>query len=98
MANSEQIDLEHLSRLARIELSEAEKATYSGQLQAILGFFGELQQVDVAGIEPMAHPFDVSGPLRPDEPAQPWAPARALSNAPQAREDQVVVPKVVEDA
>lgn len=92
------IDIEKLAALARIHLSDEEKAAFAGQVSDILGFFQKLQEVDVEGIEPMSHPFDVAGPLREDVPVTPWEPARALKNAPAARHDQVVVPKVVEDA
>lgn len=84
--------------LARIQLTEEEKEAYSGQLADILGFFQELQEVDVAGIRPMAHPFDAEAQLREDVAGDPWPAQRSLSNAPSARENQIVVPKVVEDA
>jgi len=84
--------------LARIHLTGEEKAELAGQVSDILGFFQKLQEVDVEGIEPMTHPFDVAGPLRDDVPGSPWKPARALKNAPASRNDQIVVPKVVEDA
>ena len=98
MEERPEIDIEKLSKLARINLTPAEKAAFSPQLSDILGFFQQLQQVDVEGIPPMAHPFDVEAPLREDVAAEPWEPARSLSNAPAMRDDQVVVPKVVEDA
>lgn len=98
MQERPEIDIEKLCRLARLNLSPAEKEAFSGQLSDILGFFQKLQQVDVEGIPPMAHPFEVEAPLRDDIAAEPWEPARSLSNAPATRDNQVVVPKVVEDA
>jgi aspartyl-tRNA(Asn)/glutamyl-tRNA(Gln) amidotransferase subunit C len=98
MQERPEVDIEKLAMLSRIQLTDAEKATYSTQLADILGFFQKLQEVDVSGIAPMAHPFDAEAPLRDDVPAEPWAAARSLANAPASREDQVVVPKVVEDA
>jgi aspartyl-tRNA(Asn)/glutamyl-tRNA(Gln) amidotransferase subunit C len=90
--------MEHLAMLARLELSPAERQTYASQLQQILGYFRQLQQVDVADVEPMAHPFEAVAPLREDRPHAPWAPERSLANAPAQRDNQIVVPKVVEDA
>ena len=84
--------------MARIRLTEAEKAAFATQVADILGFFRKLQEVDVSGIQPMAHPFEAAAPLRKDDPGEPWDPARAMANAPAVRENQVVVPKVVEDA
>ncbi|MEX0322223.1 MAG: Asp-tRNA(Asn)/Glu-tRNA(Gln) amidotransferase subunit GatC [Puniceicoccaceae bacterium] len=98
MQERPEVDIDKLAMLSRIQLTEEEKAAFSGQLSDILGFFQKLQEVDVEGIAPMAHPFDAEAPLREDEAAEPWAPERALSNAPASRENQVIVPKVVEDA
>lgn len=93
-----EIDIEKLADLARIRLTDAEKAAYSQQLADILGFFQQLQAVDVGGIEPMAHPFEAEAPLRPDEAVEGWPAERALANAPEQKDSQLVVPKVVEEA
>lgn len=98
MQDRPEIDIEKLAMLARIELSEEEKTALSAQVADILGFFQKLQEVDVSGITPMAHPFEAAAPLREDEAAESWKPERSLANAPASRDNQVVVPKVVEDA
>lgn len=98
MEQNAPVDMEKLAMLARIRLTDAEKTAFSAQVTGILGFFQTLQSVDVTGIAPMAHPFEAEAPLRDDRPGEPWTAARALRNAPAARDDQIVVPKVVEDA
>jgi aspartyl-tRNA(Asn)/glutamyl-tRNA(Gln) amidotransferase subunit C len=98
MSQRPEVDIEKLADLSRIQLTEEEKAAFSSQLADILGFFQKLQEVDVSGIEPMAHPFEVQGPMREDVAGDPWNPGLALKNAPAQRDNQVVVPKVVEDA
>ena len=98
MVERPEVDIEKLAMLARIQLSEEEKTAFSGQLADILGFFQKLQEVDVEGIEPMAHPFEAQGPMREDIAGEGWSAERSLLNAPAKRNDQVVVPKVVEDA
>ena len=98
MQERPEVDIDKLAALSRIRLTEAEKAAYAGQLADILGFFRKLQEVDVEGIRPMAHPFEAQGPMREDIPSPPWKVERSLQNAPAQRENQVVVPKVVEDA
>ena len=98
MQEPPEVDIDKLAMLARIHLTDEEKAAFAGQVSDILGFFQRLQEVDVEGIEPMAHPFEASALLREDAPVMPWKPARALKNAPAARDEQVIVPKVVEDA
>ena len=78
------------------ELSDKEKETYAAQLGDILGFFRKLDSVDITGIEPMAHAFPVSNVWDDDEVREPFTPERALMNAPAVRDNQIVVPKVVE--
>lgn len=92
------MDMEQLALLARMELTEQEKAEYGQQVGEILGFFRQLQAVDVTGVEPMAHPFAVPAPMREDVAGAAWPVERGLGNAAAQREDQVVVPKVVEEA
>jgi len=92
------IDIDQLATLSRIQLTGEEKAAFSAQLSDILGFFQKLQEVDVSTTPPMAHPFEASPPLREDIASSPWESSRALLNAPASRDEQIVVPKVVEDA
>jgi aspartyl-tRNA(Asn)/glutamyl-tRNA(Gln) amidotransferase subunit C len=60
-------DVERIAHLARLQLSEAELASYSVQLQAIVTFVDQLQAVDTAGIEPMVHAIELSNVLAADE-------------------------------
>ena len=98
MQDRPEVDIEKLAMLSRIQLTDEEKTAFSGQIADIIGFFQKLQEVDVTDIAPMAHPFDAEAPLREDVAGEPWKAARSLGNAPASREEQVVVPKVVEDA
>jgi aspartyl-tRNA(Asn)/glutamyl-tRNA(Gln) amidotransferase subunit C len=92
------INIDKLATLARIHLSSEEKAELADQIPQIVAFFDQLQKADVSGVSPMAHPFEVEPQLRKDVEEKPWSSARALSNAPAAKDSQIVVPKVVEDA
>lgn len=98
MSSKPNVDIEHLSRLARLELTEAEKGSFSRQLPEIVAWFDKLLEVDVEGIEPFAHPFEQSAAPREDLAGKPWAVERLEEMAPQHRNQQVVVPKVVEEA
>ncbi|MBC2593063.1 Asp-tRNA(Asn)/Glu-tRNA(Gln) amidotransferase subunit GatC [Ruficoccus amylovorans] len=95
---SEKIDIEYVARLARIDLTDEEKRTFTSQLEDILAYVDKLNQVDVSGVEPMAHAFSLENVLDDDEPGQPLPVEQALRNAPAQRDNQIVVPKVVEDA
>ena len=60
-------DVTHIARLARIELSEAEKDTFEGELSAILDFVAKLSEVDTANVEPMAGGTELTNVMREDE-------------------------------
>jgi aspartyl-tRNA(Asn)/glutamyl-tRNA(Gln) amidotransferase subunit C len=91
------MDIDHIARLARIDLTDAEKAQFGAQLDSILDYFERIQQVDVDGIEPTAHAFAVENVWRTDDEPGPTLPVEVLRKmAPAERDNEVVVPKVVE--
>ena len=97
MAETPHIDIDYVANLARMELSDDEKARLGGQLDDILGYFEKLNAVDVEGVEPMAHAHKVFNVWREgDEPGETYDPEVLTKMAPEQRENQVVVPKVVE--
>ena len=97
MPDSASIDMDHLTKLARIALSEEEKARFGGELGTILNYFDQLKSVDVSGVEPSAHAFPVYNVLREDVPGPSLDVEMLLRIAPQSRDRQVVVPRVVDD-
>ncbi|MGJ3241914.1 MAG: Asp-tRNA(Asn)/Glu-tRNA(Gln) amidotransferase subunit GatC [Opitutales bacterium] len=98
MPETGNIDIDYVARLARIALTDEEKVRYAAQLGDVLAHFERLQAIDVSGVEPTAHTFPVVNVWQEDEPTQPFAPEEALRNAPRQRDNQIVVPKVIEDA
>ena len=92
------IDVRYVANLARLELSDAEVATFQVQLDAILGYVEKLSQLDVSGIEASAHAVPVFGRMRSDEPHESLPHAAVLQNAPDQSQGQFRVPKVVADA
>lgn len=90
-------EVEHIARLARLELSDAEKEEYTGQLNEILHFVEKLNQLDTTGIEPTAHAIRVQNVFRPDAVHPSMDPEAALSNAPERRDNYFKVPKILED-
>tara|TARA_B100001093_G_C26795479_1_gene1000872 strand:- start:578 stop:871 length:294 start_codon:yes stop_codon:yes gene_type:complete len=97
MSEKTEIDINYVAELARIELSETDKEKLSGQLKDILVYFEKLNQVDVTGIEPMAHAHKVQNIWREGDQAGPVFSQSVLNKmAPESRDNQVVVPKVVE--
>src|SRR5262249_36769905 len=72
-----------IAHLARLELSDAELATMTRQLGAILDYVAQLQQVDTEGVEPLAHALDVHNVFREDVPAPSLPAGQALANPPR---------------
>lgn len=92
------VDIDYVAGLARIQLTEEEKATFSEQLHEVLEHFKKLQEIDVEAIEPTAHAFPSFNIWQEDTPAEAFTPEEALRNAPAQRQNQIVVPKVIDDA
>jgi len=72
----------HVARLARLALTDEEVERFRGQLNAILDAVGKVSELDLAGVEPTAHPLDLSNVLAEDEPHVSLSPEDALANAP----------------
>ena len=97
MSEESDMDIDYVANLARIELSSQEKEKFQGQLGDVLKYFEKLQEVDIKGVEPTAHAFPRFNVWDEDQSVDGFTAEEALSNAPKARNDQVVVPKVVEE-
>ncbi|MEM1084978.1 MAG: Asp-tRNA(Asn)/Glu-tRNA(Gln) amidotransferase subunit GatC [Verrucomicrobiota bacterium] len=95
---TDHIDVRYVAGLARLELSDEECATFQPQLDAILRYAESLGGLDVAGIEPTAHPVPVFDVMREDEPGTSLPQEALLRNAPDQSQQQVRVPKVIADA
>ncbi len=88
--------VERVARLARLELDPDELDRYGRQLGAILDYVAALQELDLAGVEPLARAAEESSVFREDVPRPPLARPEALKNAPERTDDFFVVPRVVE--
>jgi aspartyl-tRNA(Asn)/glutamyl-tRNA(Gln) amidotransferase subunit C len=89
-------EVRKVAELARLELSPEEQETLTTQLRAVLEYVNQLQQVNTDGVEPLAHPLEVSNVFRADE-LQPSLPVdAALANAPKRSGDFYSVPAVFE--
>lgn len=90
------IDINHVAKLARLDLGPDEQAKYEKQLASILGYIDQLKTLDVTGVEPLAHAGDFANVFRADEPKPSLPTVEALANAPEQAGGSFVVPKVVE--
>ncbi|MEX0591165.1 MAG: Asp-tRNA(Asn)/Glu-tRNA(Gln) amidotransferase subunit GatC [Xanthobacteraceae bacterium] len=85
-----------IAHLARIAVREGEIEHLRGEINAILGWVEQLQEVNVEGVEPMTSVTPMQLKMRKDEVTDGGDPERVLANAPQTEEGYFVVPKVVE--
>jgi aspartyl-tRNA(Asn)/glutamyl-tRNA(Gln) amidotransferase subunit C len=86
----------HIAGLARLSLSPSEVALFSEQLGKILEYVRQLERVDLAGVEPLAHPLPVVNVLRDDEPHACFDAETALRNAPARADDFFKVPAILD--
>ena len=88
-------DVRKVAKLARLDLDEQHLSRFTGQLESILGYVAKIGEVDITGVEPMAHAVPLANVLREDvvEPALPVD--KVLQNAPESDGPFFKVPKVI---
>ena len=85
-----------IARLARIRLEDDEVPRLQGELNGILGWIEQLNEVNVDGVEPLTGGAQIALRLRADVVTDGGYPERVLSNAPDRAGSFYAVPKVVE--
>lgn len=88
--------VKRVAHLARIAVDETEVAKLQGELNSILGFVEQLNEVDVSGVEPMTSVTPMKMKMRADVVSDGGYPERIVANAPMTEDNYFVVPKVVE--
>jgi aspartyl-tRNA(Asn)/glutamyl-tRNA(Gln) amidotransferase subunit C len=91
-----EIDIEHVARLARLELTDDEKARLREELGAILEHAAKIGEVATADVRPTASAIPRSNVLRPDEVTPSMSVEDVLANAPDREDDRFRVPRIVE--
>ena len=91
-----QMDLQQVVKLARIELTPTEQECLGPQLEEILKYVEKLKELDVEGIEPMAHAVPLTNVTRADEVRPSLPHGEAMRNAPRTANGLFIVPKIVE--
>ena len=96
MASISQKEVEHVAQLARLELTEAEKTRFAGQLSQILTYVDQLQVVSTEGVPLTSSIAKETTMLREDIRKECLSRDQALSNAPEAIEGFFAVPAILE--
>jgi aspartyl-tRNA(Asn)/glutamyl-tRNA(Gln) amidotransferase subunit C len=89
-------EVEHVSRLARLALSEQELDSLTGEMDAILDYVEQLNALDTVEIVPTAHAVPMENAFREDTVQAGFTPSQALSNAPDAVAGAFRVRRVIE--
>ena len=90
-------DVEHIAKLARLEFTDEEKATFTHQLNAILAYVEQLNTLDTSTVEPLSHVIELDNAFREDVLRPGLTQEEALKNAPVKTEKFFKVPKVIGD-
>ncbi|MEI5680336.1 MULTISPECIES: Asp-tRNA(Asn)/Glu-tRNA(Gln) amidotransferase subunit GatC [unclassified Mesorhizobium] len=88
--------VKRVAHLARIAVTEEDAERMTGELNAILGFVEQLNEVDVSGVEPMTSVTPMAMRKREDIVTDGNKAADIVANAPVTDENFFLVPKVVE--
>lgn len=91
-------EIQHIAKLARLELTDEELKKYGGQLSAVLNYIDQLKEVGVKGVEPTAQVTGMENVLR-DDKVKDWDEAEieaALKDAPEREGRFIKVKRVIE--
>ncbi len=89
-------NIDYITKLARLELTDEEKAEMGPQLSKVIEYVESLNSLNVDDIEATSHPFPMDNVVRDDTPGESLSQDEALMNAPHKGNGLFVVPKIVE--
>ena len=90
-------DVEHVARLARLELAPGDKERMRRELDSILSYIDKLRAVDTEGVEPTSHAVPLTNVMREDVTRPSFPQSDMLANAPERSGDFFRVPKIIEE-
>lgn len=88
-------DVLHVAELARLSLRPEEIETFTRQLNDILAYVEQLQQLNTQGVSPLTHVIPMANVFREDEVQPGLSRDQALTNAPAREADSFLVPRVI---
>jgi aspartyl-tRNA(Asn)/glutamyl-tRNA(Gln) amidotransferase subunit C len=92
----DQAQVQHVARLSRLHVSDAELSHFTGQLAQVLDYVHKLSELDVEHVEPLTTAIDMTNVLREDAEQAGLDVEQTLNNAPDRSEAYFKVPKVLE--
>jgi aspartyl-tRNA(Asn)/glutamyl-tRNA(Gln) amidotransferase subunit C len=91
-------DVAHVAGLARLHLSDEELDLFTGQLASVLDHAADVASLDLAGVEPTAHPLPISNVFRSDEVRPSLDRDELLGQAPSVEDHRFRVPRILGEA
>jgi aspartyl-tRNA(Asn)/glutamyl-tRNA(Gln) amidotransferase subunit C len=88
--------VKHVAHLARLAITEEEAEKFTKQLDAIISFAEQLNELDTEGVKPTSHVLDMKNVLREDKPEKGLSQEEVLKNAPEHENGQFKVPSILE--
>lgn len=89
-------EIERVALLARLHLTDDEKARFNKELDSILGYMDKLNQLDTAQVKPFTHALEAANAFRPDRVTNHPDAEALLANAPDRDATFFKVPKIIE--
>jgi aspartyl-tRNA(Asn)/glutamyl-tRNA(Gln) amidotransferase subunit C len=89
-------EVAYVANLARLSFTEEEEGRFTSQLNDILLYMDQLNEIDTAGVEPLTHAIAQKNAFRDDAVGGAIPLEDALANAPESRGGFFLVPKVIE--
>lgn len=93
----DKLQVRKVAKLARLDLTDAEVDEFSSQLSAIIEYVEKMNQLDTAGVQPLAHCLPVSNVLRQDIVKESLGTEKTLANAPDRDDNFFKVPKILDE-
>lgn len=87
-------DVEHVAKLARLEINEDEKETLTRQLGDILKYVEQMNEVDTSNVKPLSHAVELVNIMREDEICYEQTKSELMKNAPSEEDGYFKVPKI----
>ncbi|HVM34875.1 MAG TPA: Asp-tRNA(Asn)/Glu-tRNA(Gln) amidotransferase subunit GatC [Actinomycetota bacterium] len=97
MGTLDRKSVDHVARLARLDLSEGEREKMRLELNNILEHAEKIQALDLGDVAPMAHSVPLVNRMRSDEVSPSLSQEKALRNAPEVEDGRFRVPRIIED-
>ncbi|NHN55712.1 Asp-tRNA(Asn)/Glu-tRNA(Gln) amidotransferase subunit GatC [Calidifontibacter sp. DB0510] len=97
MSSLSRDEVAHVAMLARIQLSDEELDKLAGQLDQIVGYVGQVNEIAADDVPPMSHPLPLVNVTRPDEVRPSLTQEQALANAPASDLGRFEVPRILDE-